>query len=121
MLLCAAHDIGLTDYEDVHYSRIVNPDRLQRQIEAVCERVPDGAARPGDLLLFSMRGSAQHVGMVTEVARDAWLVARNGKGEETNVERFIHTYQSVGRVVEHALAGAWRRRLVATYRWKDEG
>lgn len=58
----------------------------------------------GDLLMFSMRGTQNtttHVGIYT------------GNGY------FIHSNQSVGKVVEERLNDMWGNRLVCAYRWKQ--
>lgn len=56
---------------------------------------------PGDILLFRMRedGVAKHLGIVSQ---------------PDPVLRFIHAYSGHG-VVENALSGPWRRRVVACF------
>ena len=106
LLLCAAHDAGVTTYDETHYGTAVDTDRLRRQIEEVCALVwspvdtddPRDEAQPGDVLLFQVMASPQHTGMFT------------GEG-------FVHAYQGVGYVVETPLEGRWLRRVVAVYRW----
>jgi NlpC/P60 family putative phage cell wall peptidase len=64
--------------------------------------VADGAARPGDILLFRMRprAIAKHLGI------------QSGCGAE---ERFIHAYSGQG-VVETGLSGVWAQCLAARFR-----
>tara|TARA_R110000851_G_scaffold77403_4_gene170081 strand:- start:669 stop:1112 length:444 start_codon:yes stop_codon:yes gene_type:complete len=61
----------------------------------------------GDVILFRMReGSvAKHLGVVSDVGARA---------------RFIHAYSGHG-VVETALSGPWRRRIVARFAFPEEG
>lgn len=99
LVLCALHELGATDWDDRHYSRLVDPDHLRRQIERHCDPVPVEARQPGDLLLFRVQGVAQHVGLFTG-------------------ESVIHAYETVGYVVEHRFGAAWERRLAAVYRWR---
>src|SRR5262245_42725184 len=64
LLLCAAHDAGITQWDMVNYSSVVNCERLARDIERFCEVMPDGIAlRPGDVLLFSILNRPQHTGI----------------------------------------------------------
>ncbi len=60
----------------------------------------------GDVLLFRMCEGrvAKHVGIVSEVCA---------------VPRFIHAYSGYG-VVENALSGPWRRRIVACFEFPLE-
>lgn len=99
--LLVAHDLGITDFEDVNYSRVVNPERLRRQIEVFCDPVPVESMQPGDVLLFDILGTPQHVG----------LYAGDG--------RLIHAYETAACVVEHRLDKSWRRRIVQTYRLRN--
>lgn len=107
LVLLTAHDLGLTDWDDTAYSRQPDTVHLRACVEKLCRRVCCGdCARPGDVLLMTIRGSAQHLGIVTVAAaegRPAYL---------------IHAYQTPGRVVEHSIDRRWRRRIVGVYRWR---
>lgn len=61
---------------------------------------------PGDVLLFRMRdeGVAKHLGIVSETG---------------DLPRFVHAYNGHG-VVENALSGPWRRRVVACFEFPLE-
>lgn len=61
------------------------------------ERV--AAMQAGDILLMRFHGDPQHLGIFTG-------------------ENLIHAYQPVGKVCEHRLTAAWRRRVVRIYRFK---
>jgi uncharacterized protein YijF (DUF1287 family) len=101
-----AWELGLTDYDNRDYSaHPINPDFIRGEIERFCVEVPKEALKPGDVLLFSVQGSAQHVGMVTEV-------------KEGEAPLFIHALADIGKVVEHPLRMTWAQNLVAVFRWK---
>lgn len=96
LLIRVAHDLGLTTWDDTTYGEQIDTAYLRWRLEKFCEPVAD--LQPGDVLLFTIKGSPQHLGMATDVG-------------------VIHAYQSVGRVAEHSLDGTWRRRLVGVFRW----
>ena len=100
LILAAARDCGLMDLEVRGYSRHVDPAVLRGYLERFCDRV-GGALDPADVLLFKVMGQAQHVGLYTE----------EGK--------FIHAYESAGKVVEHSLDSKWRQRLIAVYCFRN--
>jgi hypothetical protein len=106
LLLVTAWACGITDYDCRNYSRIVNPDWLRSEIEKFCIEIEKDDIQIGDVLLFSVKGSAQHVGLVTEVA-------------ESVSPLFIHALADVGSVVEHPLRMVWAKNHVATFRWKE--
>jgi cell wall-associated NlpC family hydrolase len=101
LLLRVAHDLGLTEWDETGYSEQVDTARMRRKIEEFCDYVGAGGTdpEPGDVLLFSIKGSPQHLGLATD-------------------QGVIHAYQSAGRVTEHALDCTWKRRLVAVFSWK---
>ena len=99
LLIRVAHDLGMTDWDEVDYSQQVNTEYLRESIDKFCDPVPKKNMRAGDILLFSMMGSPQHLGIVTDLG-------------------FIHAHQTAGGVVENSLDSIWLRRLVAVYRWR---
>lgn len=107
LVLVTAHDLGLTDWDDTDYTAQPDTAHLRACLERFCARVCCGdCARVGDVLLMSIRGSAQHLGIVTRAAtaREPALL--------------IHAYQTPGRVVEHSIDRRWQRRVVGAYRWR---
>ena len=76
-------------------------EQLWAAIAARMVRKPNGAAAPGDVLLFRMRHGAvaKHVGLQAAI------------GEKMT---FIHSYHGHG-VVENAFSTPWQRRLVARF------
>jgi cell wall-associated NlpC family hydrolase len=99
LILCTAHDLGLTDWDDTAYTDQPDVEHLRECLERFCRPV-EGEMAAGDVLLFSIADSPQHLGFCVEPGR------------------MIHAYQTPMRVVDHAIDGKWRRRLVGTYRWR---
>ncbi len=83
-------------------------ERLWRALERHFNVVEAPAARPGDVLLLRMRSgaAAKHLGFLGE----------NPRGAPT----LVHAYSDRG-VVETPLVFAWRRRVVAAFRFPQEG
>lgn len=102
LLVLVGRDLGLPVQDEESYSQIVNAARFRAGIEAHCASVPPAEMAPGDVLLFSVQRSPQHLAMLTVAGPDPQM---------------IHAYQTAGKVVEHGLSGAWPRRLVAVFRW----
>lgn len=100
LLIRVAHDLGLTTWDLTGYGEQIDTGAMRRQMEAMLEYVGGSRVEPqlGDVLLFSIKGSPQHLGMATDVG-------------------IIHAYQSVGRVAEHSFDKTWQRRLVGVFRW----
>lgn len=105
LVIKVANALGLTDYDTTNYGRVVNPDFFREQIERFCNAVKEEDIQVGDVLLFRVKGSAQHVGMVVEV------------GATT---KFVHAAQDIGRVVEHPLRLTWRQNLAGIYRFRGD-
>lgn len=103
LLVGVAKELDLK-YEDyTNYDMRPDPDELLRFIGISCDRVYDDP-RKGDILLF-------------------WFVSDNRPqhaGILVNHSRFIHTYASIGKVMEHDLTAAWKKHLhsVWRYRWQ---
>lgn len=101
LLVRVVQDLGLTTWDDRSYGQQIDTSYLRWRLKQFCEYLgadPD-LAEPGDVLLFTIKGSPQHLGMATD-------------------RGVIHAYQSVGRVVEHSLDATWRRRLAGVFRWR---
>lgn len=120
LIAVVAHDLSITDFDDVNYPPEPDPAYLTAVLERFAERqwhlifpepsdppleFGDLRALPGDLLQFEILGEPRHVGIYAEDSR--------GRGT------VIHTYQSVGRVCEHAFDVHWQRRLWAAYRFRE--
>lgn len=105
LVIASAREAGLlTNYDNTDYSSVVNAKFFKSQIEMFCDEIPITDLEYGDLLLFSMRGTAHtttHVGLYV-----AYGI-------------FIHSDQAIGKVVVQALPGTWESRLISVYRWKQ--
>lgn len=99
LFLGIARERGITTWDDRAYSRLVDPARLEAGLLQFCRRVRPGRWRAGDILLIAIRGTPQHVALLTE------------KGT------ILHAYEGVG-VAEHTFAGSWERNALAAYRWR---
>jgi cell wall-associated NlpC family hydrolase len=99
LLLAVAEEAGVLTYTPPGYSAgFVNGDLLLSEIERFADSVEFGPVQDGDIGVFTIAGNPQHAAILTAGGS------------------MIHAYQTVGRVVEHALAGAWERRLVGVWR-----
>lgn len=103
LLVVAAAAVGVCVYDNRSYSRTVDADYMVSELSKACDPVPFPAALPGDVLLFRVGTSVQHMALVTESGPDGPV-------------RIVHCYQTAGRVVEHALDRHWERRLAGAYR-----
>ncbi len=97
LVVCAARDIGLTLADRTDYPR--DPNGLL-PLEMARQFAPVESPQAGDILLMRFRGEPQHVAILGGAA-------------------LIHSYASIGRVVEHGLDAKWRRRIVAAYRLRE--
>lgn len=102
-----AAELGVTVRDERDYSRTPEPARMMAALSRHLPRVapPEGmrigdALETGDVVLFSWRGSATHVGIFTG-------------------DRFVHAYEVAGKVVAMTATRALRRRVVSA--WRLEG
>lgn len=105
VLIEAARAQGLIDYQNVEYSRLVDPAYLTSEILRFCRYVAIEDRRPGDVLLFAIEGSAQHTGILTQ--------------RDPGSEKFVHANQSAGLVSENDLKPVYIRKLAAVFRIKE--
>lgn len=89
-----AHDLGLSSADARGYGPEPQGALLRRLLELYAQRVP--AWRAGDILLMRFARLPQHLAIATDLG-------------------IIHCHRQVGRVVEHALDGRWRARVVDAY------
>jgi cell wall-associated NlpC family hydrolase len=99
LIIRIAHDLELTDWNEVDYSRQVDPVYLRSCVERFCSPVA-GEALPGDLLLIAKWGEATHVSVYV------------GDG------LIVHASNKHGRVVEHSYDKTWRRVTIGVFRWR---
>ena len=60
--------------------------------------------RPGDGVLLTWKTEPHHVAIITKM-------------ESTGELGILHSYQTVGKVVEHHLDDDWRKRIVLAFRF----
>lgn len=103
LLTCVAYDLEIKDVRVTDYGRLPDPDRARSIIEAHMDPVPFAQLQPGDVLSFVIVQDVQHYGLVVSM----------------EPVRFVHAYQTVGKVVEQSMFGPWLRRLRRCYRFRD--
>lgn len=95
LVVLSAGDTG-RDVKDLKgYSRIPDGVTLQAIMNSQLKRVIRDP-KPNDILLMRFKKNPQHIAIATD----------NG---------IIHSYESVGCVVEHGLDDRWRKRILAVY------
>ena len=109
LVLRVAHDLGLTDWDEVDYSEQVNPEYMKSNLLRFCEEQPiSNEPQAGDILWLAPGNHPQHVAFYC------------GDG------LMIHSHQGPGKVVETGYDLKWRKRLRGVFRWrgltrKEEG
>jgi cell wall-associated NlpC family hydrolase len=103
LLTCVAYDLRLRDVRVTDYGRLPDGERARQIIEQHMDPIAYSDLAPGDVVSFAFMHSVQHFGIVTTI----------------NPIRFVHSYQTVGKVVEQALAGPWLHRLRGCYRFRE--
>lgn len=101
LVVGVAKIFGLEDYDDYVYPKYPEKNQLMPKLETILERVDIEDAEPGDVLVFWINRHTripQHIGLKTDVG-------------------MLHTFETIGRVVEHGLTKKWRRRLCAAFRF----
>jgi len=101
LVLSIGHELGLTAFEITNYPRLPQGDRLvalakRAGFSEVAEAVP------GDVYCLRLVAHPQHLAIATE-------------------RGIIHACQRRGRVIEHRLDAAWRRRIVSIFRYPEIG
>lgn len=82
------------------YGRGPDHGMLQQWIEAQAFIEPAADPQPGHVLLMRFSREPQHIAICAG-------------------DTIIHSYGSVGKVVEHRLSDVWRARVVRSYRFRD--
>ena len=91
---------GIPYADQRDYPRQPGGSRLESALDTQPSlvRVPKSQVLAGDVLLMRFDGEPQHLALYTG-------------------ENIIHAYETMGKVVEHALTDTWNRRIVAVYRF----
>ena len=101
LLTGIAQAFELTHHDRKSYDKYPTESILLPELEKTLEEIPIEEAQPGDILVFwiSKRTKIpQHLGLMTDIG-------------------MIHTYQNLGKVVEHGLDIRWTRRLCHAFRF----
>ena len=98
--VAARNGIEYNDQGD--YPRLPGGGRLESALDGQPHLVRVAAAdmQSGDLLLMRFSGEPQHLAIYTG-------------------NTIVHAYERVGKVVEHGMDSAWRRRIVRVYRFTE--
>ena len=104
LVIGVAHALGLSEFDTADYGRQPNPVAMGAALDAHLDRVNLSDIRPGDILWLRMIREPMHVAIVTEI----------------DPLRIVHAYQRPGlsRCVEQGVDAAWRRRIVACFRFR---
>lgn len=99
LVVKSAEEIGVdTSGDKTNYSRLPHGVLLP-VLDDIMFRV-DGDWQVGDILVMKFLNEPTHVGIWTG-------------------ENIIHSYSTLGKVVEHRMDDKWKRRVVAVYRLKE--
>jgi len=98
--------LGLVDYDPASpeaqsfasYSLMPDSKRMRQGLAMWLVSIPVAEVLPADILFMAWTREPQHVALRTD-------------------HGIIHSYSSVGKVVEHAFDESWQRRVVAAYRY----
>lgn len=95
LVICAAQNLGLSDFDTRAYGRAPVGEYLTRMSNELMIR--KATADPGDVLLMRLSRFPQHFAVLVEPGR------------------IVHARGEDGRVVETNIPGAWWRRVVGIY------
>jgi cell wall-associated NlpC family hydrolase len=94
------------------YPKFPDGETLTREFDKYMERVPIEQLQPGDVLVFVMpRRRSRSTNRARALVQHAGIIADYFAGGLS----VIHTWLSVGMVVEHVYDQKWRRRSVTGY------
>lgn len=99
LILCAYKDAGVELPPVPTYGRMVKPDFLLKMMNNRFKLIGGiNNAELGDVIVLRFSHQPQHLAIFTGNA-------------------IIHSYEKVGKVVEHRLADVWIKRIVGVYRY----
>ncbi len=99
IILLVGQNLGLTDFNVTGYGKIPSAAQMQAGLKEQCDRVAISDMQDGDILLFTFDKEPQHLGFKTDIG-------------------ILHSYQKVGKCVEHSFDSVWKKRLVSVHRFK---
>ena len=89
---------GIEVPENISYSRIPDERHLLGCMDKYAVRIAVQDMKPGDIVIMPFLSQMRHMGIVTDIG-------------------VLHAWEPVGKVVEHALDGAWRRLIRRAYQY----
>lgn len=99
LVIHVAQTLGIAHSDVAAYGRRPASSLLENTLDSQPELVlVTGKPQPGDILLMRFSGEPQHLAIYTG-------------------ENIIHSYLSVGQVVEHRYSDLWKMRTVRVYRF----
>lgn len=99
LIVLCCNDLGIEVEDHNEYSIGDEWERMNDYMGRAFVDVTDGSEEPGDILLFRGMFMTNHCGIRTDIG-------------------MIHSWRSVGCVVEHPIDAYWRRFLKRTLRWQ---
>lgn len=96
-----AHNQPLADFDRADYTHLPDTDYLRQMLSSLLMEIPIGSIAPGNILLLTIDGRPQHMGIASDLGGHLGL---------------IHAYAPARAVVEHVLDGTWRARIAGLYR-----
>ncbi len=95
------HGQPIANIDNTGYSKIPDGLSLKKALDEYLTPIPIDMARPGDILLMKINKYPQHVAFIGDYCHSGLSL--------------IHCYIQSRGVVEHALDGYWRDRIVGAY------
>jgi cell wall-associated NlpC family hydrolase len=99
----AGTTLGMIEADSIPVSYSKDPDGIEMMqwLRTHMKQIHDKSdLKPADILVFRFARYPQHVGVYTG-------------------RTVIHSYQSLGKCIEHSLDERWRKRLIAVFRFKE--
>jgi len=107
LIIGVAHKLKISDFDFKAYGRQPNPEQMGHLLQENLVLVDKLQMKPGDVLWLNLvrpRHLAIYTDRGTIIHIDSRIAPRKPRG-------------AMGRCVEHRLDDAWRRRIVAVYRY----
>jgi cell wall-associated NlpC family hydrolase len=103
LVILALADVGAVASDRRAYGRDPLNDGLRAAVvEQIGDPIPLSDIRPGDVLMIKWHEEPNHIAIVTDYPLGGLAI--------------IHAFAQAGRVVEHALADPWPRRICEAFR-----
>ena len=100
LIIHVAKTLDLQHVDHSGYARLPGNGLLESALDNQPGLTRVSELQPGDIFLMKFSGDPQHLGIYAG-------------------DTIIHAYQPVGKVCEHGLTDAWRRRIVRVYRFNE--